>query len=245
MINHQFLNQISMGSMNPLSGRIPIFRQARRKIREVNPVALDPVWFELSLPVRFRYFLCMENQDQSKLSFGARVATAMACFCRVLANPEFARQAVALLRPSPMAIKPVPEKPKLAELLPERLHASGLAVLSLLQREGRLIDFLQEEVAAFSDAEIGAAARLVHGGCKKVLKEYFTVEPILRDAEGAGITVPAGFDAQRIRLTGNVTGQPPFRGTVKHHGWEATAVRLPAVSPTLDPRVIVAAEVEL
>jgi hypothetical protein len=187
----------------------------------------------------------MENQHQSKLSFGARVAAAVACFCRVLANPEFARQAAGLLRPSPPAVEPVAEKPEAVELPPERLHASGLAVLSLLQREGRLIDFLQEEVAAFSDAEVGAAARVVHGGCKKVLKEYFTVEPILKDAEGAGITVPAGFDAQRIRLTGNVTGQPPFRGTVKHHGWEATAVRLPAVSPALDPRVIVAAEVEL
>jgi hypothetical protein len=203
------------------------------------------VWFELSLPVHFFYPLAMENQDQSEISFGTRVATAVACFFRALANPEFARQAAGLLRPSSAAVKPVPVKPAPMELPPERLHASGLTVLSLLQREGRLIDFLQEEVAAFSDAEVGAAARVVHGGCKKVLKEYFTVEPILKDAEGASITVPAGFDAQRIRITGNVTGQPPFRGTLKHHGWEAAAVRLPSVSATLDPRVLVAAEVEL
>jgi hypothetical protein len=78
-----------------------------------------------------------------------------------------------------------------------------------------------------------------------VLSEYFAIEPALKDAEGATIQVPAGFDAQRIRLTGNIAGQPPFRGTLKHHGWMATAVRLPAVSETLDPRVLAAAEVEL
>jgi hypothetical protein len=78
-----------------------------------------------------------------------------------------------------------------------------------------------------------------------VLSEYFAIEPALKDAEGATIQVPAGFDAQRIRLTGNIAGQPPFRGTLKHHGWVATAVRLPAVSEMLDPRVLAAAEVEL
>jgi hypothetical protein len=100
-------------------------------------------------------------------------------------------------------------------------------------------------VTAFSDAEVGAAARVVHGGCKKVIKDYFTLEPILNDAEGAPVNVPVGFDAQRIRITGNVAGQPPFRGTLKHHGWQATSVRMPSVSATLDPRVLVAAEVEL
>ena len=178
----------------------------------------------------------------------ARLATALACFGRALANPEFARQAAALLRPpqpQSQEIKPPAAKPKPVELPPERQHASGLAVLSLLQREGRLIDFLQEEVTAFSDAEVGAAARVVHAGCKKVFKEYFTVEPILKDAEGAAVKIPAGFDAQRIRITGNVAGQPPFRGTLKHHGWIAVAVHMPTVSEALDPRVLMAAEVEL
>jgi hypothetical protein len=182
----------------------------------------------------------MEIQNQSEMSFGARLTTALACFCRALVNPEFARQVAALLRPSQPQAEPKP-----VELPPERLHTSGLAVLSLLQREGRLIDFLQEEVAAFSDAEVGAASRVVHAGCKKVFKEYFTVEPILKEAEGATVKIPAGFDAQRIRITGNVAGQPPFRGTLKHHGWVATSVRLPSVSEALDPHVLVAAEVEL
>ena len=182
----------------------------------------------------------MEKPIQSETSFFARLGTAMSCFSRALADSDFCRHVAELLRPSQPAApaKPVP-------VPPERVHASGLAVLSLLQREGRLIDFLKEDMAAFSDAEVGAAARVVHLGCRKVLSEYFAVEPVLKDAEGATVKVPAGFDAQRIRLTGNVAGQPPFRGTLKHHGWVATAVRLPAVSETLDPRVLAAAEVEL
>jgi hypothetical protein len=182
----------------------------------------------------------MEKPIPSETSFLARLRTALSCFTRALASPDFCRQVALLLRPSPALAKP-----KSVELPPERLHASGLAVLSLLQREGRLIDFLQEDVVAFSDAEVGAASRVVHAGCKKVFKEYFTVEPILKEAEGATVKIPAGFDAQRIRITGNVAGQPPFRGTLKHHGWVATSVRLPSMSEALDPHVLVAAEVEL
>ncbi len=180
----------------------------------------------------------METQNQP--SFFARLGTAFACFFRTVGSAEFCRQVSGLLRPAEAS---APTKP--AELPPERVHASGLLVLSMLQREGRLIDFLQEDVAAFSDADIGAAARVVHGGCRKALAQCLSLEPALKDAEGATVTVPAGFDAQRIRLTGNVAGQPPFRGSLKHHGWVATGVRLPALSESLDPRMLAPAEVEL
>src|SRR5688572_9630316 len=156
---------------------------------------------------------------------------------RVLGNAALAAKVAALDTPAPV------EKP--TEVPPEKTHASGLAVLGLLQREGRLVDFLQEDVASFSDAEIGAAARVVHAGSRKVLNQYVTLEPVLKDAEGAAITVPAGFNAERIRLTGNVTGQPPFKGSLKHHGWVATSVRFPSLASSLDPRVITPAEVEL
>jgi Domain of unknown function (DUF2760) len=128
---------------------------------------------------------------------------------------------------------------------PERLHASGLVLLAALQREGRLVDFLQQDAAGFSDEEIGAAARIVHGGCRKALRQFFEIKPATDGSEGSTITVAAGFDAQRIRLTGNVSGQPPFKGTLRHHGWIATEIRMPAISEALDPRVISPAEVEL
>jgi hypothetical protein len=166
-------------------------------------------------------------------SFFARLGLAF----RVLGNRDLAAKLAALESPAAL------EKP--AEPPPEKTHASGLAVLALLQREGRLIDFLREDVTAFSDADIGAAARVVHAGSRKVLDQYLALEPVLNDAEGAAVTVPAGFDAGRIRLTGNVAGQPPFRGALRHHGWIATSIRLPALSPALDPRVIAPAEVEL
>ena len=128
---------------------------------------------------------------------------------------------------------------------PERVHASGLQLLAILQREGRLIDFLQQDLAGFSDEEIGAAARVVHTGCRKALQHACDLEPVLEDREDTPIRVDPGFDAQRIRLTGNVTGQPPFQGTLKHHGWVAKTIRMPEVSDALDPCVIAPAEVEL
>jgi len=195
--------------------------------------------FDHSFPKGILKHIIM-GRIQSETSFLARLRTGWSAFTRALANPGFCSQVAALLRPAQTQAKLKP-----VELPPERVHASGLAVISLLQREGRFIDFLKEDMAAFSDAEIGAAARVVHAGCRKVFSEYFAIEPALKDAEGATIKVPAGFDAQRIRLIGNIAGQPPFRGTLKHHGWVAIAVRMPTVSEAVDPRVLAAAEVEL
>lgn len=167
---------------------------------------------------------------------------------RLIFNADFARQVATALRaqakpasrPAPLPAPTAPVAPP-----PERVHASGLLLLNVLQREGRLVDFLQQDVAGFSDEDIGAAARVVHGGCRKVLQQYFTLVPASPETEGATVTVAKGFNAQRIRLTGNVAGEPPFRGTLKHHGWVASEVRLPTLSEAMDPKVIAPAEVEL
>ncbi len=185
--------------------------------------------------------LLMENSEQNP-SFSARVGMAF----RLLFNAAYARQVAAgLAALSAPAAKAAVPKAVAGEPPPERANAAGLFVLSALQREGRLIDFLQQEVAGFSDEEVGAAARVVHAGCSKVLKQYFEFGPALGGAEGSSTVVPQGFDPQRIRLTGNVTGQPPYKGTLKHHGWVAKEVRLPARQESLDPRVVAPAEVEL
>ncbi len=149
------------------------------------------------------------------------------------------------------AALPIPEQPSLPALpappapSPEAQHASGLFLLGMLQREGRLIDFLQEDISSFSDAEVGAAARVVHEGSRKVLREYLPVVAVVPQSEGEKVTVPAGFDANRYRLSGNLTGQAPYQGTLKHHGWAATAVKLPPVPTTMDVKVLAPAEVEL
>ncbi len=138
-----------------------------------------------------------------------------------------------------------PQQPALPAQTLEASHASGLFLLGIMQREGRLIDFLQEDVAAFSDAEMGAAARLVHEGCRRVMLEYLPVVAVVPQSEGDPVTVPAGFDANRYRLSGNVTGQAPFSGSLKHHGWLATEVKLPTLPTTIDVKVLAPAEVEL
>ena len=122
---------------------------------------------------------------------------------------------------------------------------AALQLLGLLQREARFVDFIQEDVAPYTDAEIGAAARVVHAGCRKVLGEHFTIAPVRPEAEGARITLPAGFDAAAVRLTGHVVGQAPFTGTLGHRGWQVTLVQLPQLTDPQAAKVLAQAEVEL
>ncbi|HGF7509063.1 DUF2760 domain-containing protein [Vibrio cholerae] len=122
---------------------------------------------------------------------------------------------------------------------------SALQLLALLQKEARLIDFLQEEVSQFSDEDVGAAARVIHSGGQKVLREYLTLSPIRSEQEESRISVEAGFNTQEIRLTGQVTGQAPFVGTLIHKGWRADAITLPKLADNYDTSILAPAEVEL
>ena len=121
-----------------------------------------------------------------------------------------------------------------------------LRILAVLQRDGRLVDFLLEDIDGISDAQVGAATRDIHRGCRKALREYLTVEPVLPDAEESNVTIPAGFDPAAIRLTGNVAVSPPFRGVLKHHGWRVKSSQLPVVPGARDDSTVLApAEVEI
>ncbi|HMA91732.1 MAG TPA: DUF2760 domain-containing protein, partial [Polyangiaceae bacterium] len=127
----------------------------------------------------------------------------------------------------------------------ERDLGPALQLLATLQREGRLIDFIQQDVTGFSDAEVGAAARVVHQGCRRVLEQTMGIEPIRRELEGSSLVLDEGFDAKAHRLLGNVQGQPPYRGTLRHRGWKATRVTLEQPMPAADLTILCAAEVEL
>lgn len=122
---------------------------------------------------------------------------------------------------------------------------AALQLLAILQREGRLIDFLQEDVDGFSDAEVAGAARVVHQGCRKALREHVTLAAVSERDEGSRVTLEAGFDSRRYRLAGKVVGEPPFSGTLVHRGWVAESITLPARSPEHDATVLAPAEVEL
>lgn len=151
---------------------------------------------------------------------------ALRVFWRILVDPPFADRSAALLEPA--------------------REGPDLRILAVLQRDGRLIDFLKEDLTGYGDAQIGAAARDIHRGCRKALEDYLTIEPVVDQAEESAISVPLDFDPVKIRLVGNVTGSPPFRGVLKHHGWMVRSERLPAIPASREPATVLsAAEVEI
>lgn len=187
------------------------------------------------------------------LGFGARLWLAIVLPFRVLLDGTLAARITSLdeAPPSLPPAKPEPE-PALKEtkaepvaVEPERDTTSALQLLAILQREGRFIDFLKEDVSGFSDADIGAAARVVHEGCTRGLKDVLTLEPVRTEEEGATIELPPGYDAARTRVTGNVVGEPPFTGTLAHHGWQVRTLELPELIAGHDPSIVAAAEVEV
>lgn len=142
--------------------------------------------------------------------------------------------------PSPDEDQEAPPAEPATDLTP------AVQMLSILQRKGRLIDFLQEDIQQFDDAQIGAAVRTVHDGCRNALAEHVDLAPIVDDAEGVTITVEPGFDAHEIRLTGNVSGDPPFKGALRHRGWRVKKLDLPEQMQTDKGAMVVAsAEVEI
>lgn len=153
-----------------------------------------------------------------------RLFTAFKTFFRVLSDGNFAGQVSALDR---------------------QMTAASLAVLVAMQREGRMVDFLLEEIDAYDDAQVGAACRQIHKSCQKVVRELVEVGPVRAEREGSKVTIEEGFDPSAIRLVGRVSGSPPFKGILKHHGWRATEVRLAPVPNEQDPNVITPAEVEI
>lgn len=194
------------------------------------------------------------NKPQhAKPSFFRRIPLAFGAFFRILSDADFAArldemdlvvvQAQPVATPAPT---PAPMPPKAAPRpLKEASPDSALQLLSLLQRDARLLDFAKENLSGYSDADIGSAARIVHDGCSKVLSEHFTIVAVREEGEGSQITLNEGFDAATVRLTGNVVGTAPFQGSLSHRGWRATDVRLPKLVESHDATILAPAEVEL
>jgi hypothetical protein len=122
----------------------------------------------------------------------------------------------------------------------------AVQMLAILQRQGRLIDFLREDLQMYDDAQIGAAVRTIHQESRQALDEHVKLEPIFSEAEGSMISVPSGFDPHAIRLTGSVVGEPPFRGELRHRGWRVVSIDLPQPSDGREQQqILAAAEVEV
>jgi hypothetical protein len=127
---------------------------------------------------------------------------------------------------------------------PDGASDGALRLLALLQKEGRLVDFLEEDIQPYSDAQVGAAVRAIHAGCRKALHERMEITRIYPEDDGATVEVAPGFDPGSVRLTGNVHGQPPFRGILQHGGWRAAHVTLPKTAG-VDATILAPAEVEI
>lgn len=156
------------------------------------------------------------------------------------------RSAIKKAAPLPAAARTREKVSREAVKEEQQSPSPAIQILSLLQRQGRFIDFIQEDLGAYSDDQVGAAVRNVHQGCKEALAQHLEMKPIMSEEEGAQVTIKPGFDLHAIRLSGNVSGDPPFRGILRHHGWRVVRVDLPKqVGEKEKDWVLAPAEVEV
>ena len=157
--------------------------------------------------------------------------------------------AAILSRPKPEARRPAPEKaPAAPTALPaNQANAEVVNFLAILQEKGRLVDFLMDDIKGYNDAQVGAAARVMHEGCRAVLLEHFGIRPVREESEGSKVTVPVGYAPDEYRLVGKIRGEAPFSGVLVHHGWRAEWVKLPRILRAGNGRLttIAPSEIEL
>jgi Domain of unknown function (DUF2760) len=183
--------------------------------------------------------------------FWERVAIAFRCFFSILFHGDIPNDIAQMpvqrsgqVRQTPAAQAPISGPQEMERPVPEAFDRA-VQMLALLQRDGRLIDFLAENISPYPDAQLGAAARTIHESCRKVLEQYVKLEPILNSEEDQPVTVQSRFDPAAIKLLGNVTGQPPLRGLLRHKGWQVKDVNLPPLPQGSGRMVIAPAEVEI
>jgi hypothetical protein len=175
-----------------------------------------------------------ESPQSKKGGTVQRLWVALRCFWLVLTDRSSAEKVTALLKPAELPATPPPEP----------LPTGAIELLALFQREGRLVDFLRENIEGYTDEQVGAAVRDIHRGCRQALDECVQLKAILDREEESRVEVPPGFDPSEIRLTGNVHGDPPFHGTLKHHGWLVQKIKF-TESVVGNARVVAPAEVEV
>jgi hypothetical protein len=182
---------------------------------------------------------------------GAALAPATGPFRPYLTDASLALSVLVLIG----LLLPARQKPPLAEparAVPPppaaaRADAEIVSFLAMLQERGRLVDFLMDDINPYNDAQVGAAARVVHAGCKRVLEEHFSIHPLRPEDEGSTVQVPPGYAADEYRLVGKIAGQAPFSGALVHRGWKTDMVKLPQLLPSALGQLpaIAPAEVEL
>jgi hypothetical protein len=185
---------------------------------------------------------------------GAAVAPATEPFRPYLTDATLALSVLVLIglllpaRQKPPSSKPQAEPARAAPQAPAA-HADAeiVSFLAMLQEKGRLVDFLMENINPYNDAQVGAAARVVHAGCKRALQEHFSIHPLRTEDEGSTVQVPVGYAPDEYRLVGKIAGQAPFSGVLVHRGWKTDMMTLPQLLPSAPGQLpaIAPAEVEV
>ena len=178
------------------------------------------------------------------IGLGRRISYAFKSFFAILSGGEIPRDVVEeIVQPQAPAALPSVATPE--PVKPVESADRAVQMLAILQRDGRLIDFLTEDISPYTDAQVGAAVRDLHQSCKQTLLRYVRLEPIIASEEGEAVTVQEAIDPAAIKLIGNVTGKPPLRGLLRHRGWRASAVNLPPLPDGTGRAVVAPAEVEI
>lgn len=174
-----------------------------------------------------------------------RVVLAFRCLFDVLLHgrPSDAVVSALTLGGEPAAATIQPAAPA-AELSAATTSDGALQILSILQRDSRLLDFLMEDVSGYSDAQIGAAARALHDQCRDSVSRYVTLQPVIDGVEGTFTRVPS-TNPDLVKFVGNVPAQPPSEGILRHKGWRAARVDLPTLGGSADVTVVAPAEIEI
>jgi hypothetical protein len=183
---------------------------------------------------------------------GAAVAPATDPFRPYLTDATLALSVLVLIglllpaRQKPPRSKPQAEPAMAASPAPAAARDPEIvSFLAMLQEQGRLVDFLMDNINPYNDAQVGAAARVVHTGCKRVLQEHFSIRPLRTEDEGSTVQVPAGYAVDEYRLVGKVAGHAPFSGVLVHRGWKTDMVKLPQLLPSPAGRLPAIAPVEV
>lgn len=190
------------------------------------------------------------------IGFGERIVLAFRSFVSILSRAaipdDIARKLITTTAPetAPDQPRPVPVAPPVTSASqsqppPADTFDRAVQILAVLQRDGRLIDFLSENISPYPDAQLGAAVRTIHETCRQALDQYVKLEPVLDSEEDQPVTLQAGFDPSAIKLIGNVSGEPRVRGLLRHKGWRVKQINLPPLSQGAGRMVIAPAEIEI
>ena len=172
-----------------------------------------------------------------------RISLAFRCFFNLLFGGELSAETLAALHLTRRAAAPT--VPKAADALPPAKASDGaLQILGILQRDSRLVDFLMEDIAGYSDDQVGAAVRELHDQCRDSMARYVTLQPVIDGVEGTFAKAPSS-DPGVVKFVGNVPAKPPSGGTLRHKGWRASKIDLPALGAKQDATVIAPAEIEI